>query len=102
MRREFDVLTKLAIVYYPAPKPILFCDDDSVIGSEFYLMERRRGLIIRGRSPDALGSPALQRKVCESFIRNFAELHALNYEAVGLGDLGHPEGYCRRQVDGWT
>src|SRR5947208_1320621 len=48
IRREFDVLTKLSAVYPPAPKPLAFCDAPSVIGSEFYLMERRRGLIIRG------------------------------------------------------
>ncbi|MEP7149685.1 MAG: phosphotransferase family protein [Acidobacteriota bacterium] len=103
MRREFEVLSKLSAVYGPAPKPILFCDDDSVIGSEFYLMDRRHGLIIRGRSPDELAnSPDLQRRVCENFMRNLAELHSLDYEAAGLGDLGHPEGYCRRQVEGWT
>ncbi len=103
MRREFDVLSKLAAVYKPAPKPILFCEDDSVIGSEFYLMERRHGLIIRGQSPEALqNSPELQRKVSESFIRNLADLHSLDYKEAGLGDLGHPEGYCRRQVEGWT
>src|SRR5687767_12105849 len=67
MRREFDVLSKLAPVYIAAPRPLLFCDDDSVIGSEFYLMERRRGLIIRGRSPAVLeSSPDLRQKVCES------------------------------------
>jgi len=103
MRREFDVLTKLSAVYKPAPKPILFCDDELVIGSEFYLMERRHGLVIRGRAPEQLeNSPDLQRAVCESFIHNLADLHSLDYEAVGLGDLGHPEGYCRRQVEGWT
>jgi aminoglycoside phosphotransferase (APT) family kinase protein len=102
MKREFDVLSKLSAVYDPAPKPILFCDDDSVIGSEFYLMERRRGLIIRGRAPRDLNSPELQRSVCESFVRNLAELHSLDYEAAGLADLGHPGGYCRRQVEGWT
>ena len=103
MRREFDVLSKLSPVYPPAPRPIVFCDDLSVIGSEFYLMERRNGLIIRGRSPDELGSaPQLRRKVCESFIGNLADLHSLDYKAAGLGDLGRPEGYCRRQVEGWT
>lgn len=56
MRREFDVLSKLSAVYRPAPKPLLFCDDETVIGSEFYLMERRRGLIVRGRIP--IGSQA--------------------------------------------
>lgn len=103
MRREFDVLSKLSAVYSPAPKPILFCDDESVIGSEFYLMERRRGLIIRGRAPSPLNeSPELQRRVCESFMRNLATLHSLDYRSAGLGDLGRPEGYCRRQVDGWS
>jgi aminoglycoside phosphotransferase (APT) family kinase protein len=103
MRREFEVLSKLGSVYAPAPKPFLFCDDRSVIGSEFYLMERRRGLIIRGRAPAAVAaSPTLQRRLCESFMRNLADLHALDYAAAGLGDLGHPEGYCRRQVEGWT
>ena len=103
MRREFDVLSKLSPVYAPAPKPLLFCDDETVIGSEFYLMERRQGLIIRGRSPSELeSSPALQHKVCESFVRNLADLHSLDYEAAGLGELGHPDGYCQRQVHGWT
>jgi aminoglycoside phosphotransferase (APT) family kinase protein len=103
MNREFSVLSKLSAVYPPAPKPILFCDDESVIGSEFYLMERRKGLIVRGRSPIILESSSdLQRAVCRSFIDNLAQLHSLDYRAAGLGELGHPEGYPRRQVEGWT
>ncbi|HKP69788.1 MAG TPA: phosphotransferase family protein [Pyrinomonadaceae bacterium] len=103
MRREFEVLSKLAAVYPPAPKPLLFCDDESVIGSEFYLMERRHGLIIRGRSPEMLeGSAELQRAVCGSFMENLASLHSLDYRAAGLDGLGKPDGYCRRQVEGWT
>ncbi len=103
MRREFDVLSKLSAVYGPAPKPLLFCEDDSVIGAEFYLMERRRGLIMRGAAPANMENSAdLQRSVCRAFIRNLADLHALDYEAAGLGDLGKPEGYPRRQVEGWT
>ena len=103
MSREFSVLSKLSEVYRPAPKPLLYCADESVTGSEFYLMQRRRGLIIRGKSPEILeNSPELQRKVCESFIVNLVELHALDYRAIGLGDLGKPEGYTVRQVEGWT
>ena len=103
MRREFDVLSKLSAVYRPAPKSVLFCEDESVIGSEFYLMERRRGLIIRGRSPDILeSSPELQYSVAKSFVRNLADLHSINYNAAGLGGLGRPEGYPHRQVEGWT
>ena len=103
MKREFSVLSKLAAVYPQAPRPLLFCDEADVIGSEFYLMERRRGLIIRGQAPDTLtNSTSLQRQVCESFMRNLAELHSLDYDKAGLGELGNPAGYCRRQVEGWT
>ena len=103
MSREFNVLSKLSAVYAPAPRPLLFCNDTSVIGSEFYLMERRSGLVIRGRSPNELvASPTLQRAVCRSFIENLADLHSLDYNAAGLGNLGRPDGYNRRQVEGWT
>ncbi len=103
MSREFNVLSKLSKVYKPAPKPLLYCADEAVIGSEFYLMERRKGLIIRGKSPESLEtSKDLQRKVCESFIENLAGLHALDYKKIGLENLGKPEGYAQRQVEGWT
>ncbi|MFZ1700664.1 MAG: phosphotransferase family protein [Pyrinomonadaceae bacterium] len=103
MNREYNVLQRLAIVYPPAPEPLLFCEDESIIGSEFYLMERRQGLIIRGKAPVALGqSVDLQQKVCRAFITNLAKLHSLDPKFAGLGDLGKPEGYCRRQVEGWT
>ena len=103
MSREFNVLSKLSKAYQPAPKPLIYCEDEAIIGSEFYLMERRKGLIIRGKSPENLeNSPALQRRVCESFIKNLVELHALDYKKIGLGDLGKPEGYATRQVEGWT
>jgi aminoglycoside phosphotransferase (APT) family kinase protein len=121
MRREFETLSKLSTLYQPAPKPLLLCDDESIIGSEFYLMERRRGLIIRGRFPDryildensppdegmaaASADGALHFKsesICRSFIKNLADLHSLDYAAAGLSDFGRPEGYNRRQVEGWT
>lgn len=103
MRREFEVLSKLSAIFQPAPRPLLFCDDEAVIGSEFYLMERRHGIVIRGNAPDALArSIELQRNVCFAFINKLAELHSLNADAAGLGGLGKPEGYCRRQVEGWT
>jgi len=103
MKREFDVLSRLSKVYKPAPKPLIYCANETITGAEFYLMERRRGLIIRGKSPASLeNSPELQRKVCESFIENLVELHLLDYKKIGLGDLGKPEGYANRQVAGWT
>jgi len=103
MQREFDVLSKLSKVYNPAPKPLLYCSDESVIGSEFYLMERRKGLIIRGKAPEILeNSPELQQAVCRSFVQNLSDLHSLDYKEAGLSDLGKPDGYARRQVVGWT
>lgn len=103
MRREFNVLSKLSAVYRPAPKPLIYCADENVIGAEFYLMERRQGLIIRGKSPERLeNSPELQRKVCESFIENLVALHSIDYRKIGLEDLGKPESYVERQVAGWT
>ena len=113
MAREFNVLSKLSNVYEPAPKPLIYCKDESVIGSEFYLMERRNGLIIRGKSPTSEQAPAaggltlenspeLRKKVCESFIGNLVELHSLDYKTIGLENLGKPEGYATRQVEGWT
>ncbi len=103
MKREFQVLSKLANVYPPAPEPILFCDDGSVIGAEFYLMERRRGLVLRGDVPDAISaSPEMQIEMCRAFMSNLASLHAIDLEDSGLISLGNPVGYCRRQVEGWS
>ncbi len=103
MSREFNVLEKLSEVYKPAPKPLIYCNDEAIIGSEFYLMECRKGLIIRGKSPESLeDSPELQKKVVKSFIENLVNLHTLNYRKIGLENLGKPEGYAERQVTGWT
>ena len=109
MGREFNVLTKLSAVYAPAPKPLLFCGDESIIGSEFYLMERRHGLIVRGKFPETLFSgwgPVTSQEaflaIARNFISNLADLHTLDYAAAGLESLGHSEGYNRRQVEGWT
>jgi len=99
MGREYRVLEPLCRVYEPAPCPVLFCDDESVIGAPFYVMQRRRGVVFRGADappPDTL------RVVSESLVDNLARLHAVDYRAAGLGDLGHPGGYVERQVSGWT
>lgn len=103
MRREFEVLSKLSEVYPPAPRPLIYCGDERVIGAEFYLMERRRGLIIRGKAPAELENSAkLRREVCAAFIENLVRLHQLDYKKAGLAGLGKPAGYARRQVEGWT
>jgi aminoglycoside phosphotransferase (APT) family kinase protein len=102
MGREYRVLSQLAKVYPPAPAPYLYCEDESVLGAPFYVMERRRGIVLRKALPRGLEiDPAAMRQLSESLIDNLADLHALDYKAAGLGDLGKPEGYVERQVTGW-
>ena len=103
MAREFRILSRLRPVYEKVPRPVLFCADESVIGAPFYLMERVRGVILRARPPEGLGlPPGVMRRLSEAFVDNLVEIHGVDYEAAGLGDLGRPEGYVRRQVEGWT
>lgn len=102
MGREYHVLEKLH-TSYPAPKPLLHCNDESVLGAPFYVMERVRGVILRRDLPPGLElGPPTARRLSESFIDNLAALHALDYAALGLADLGKPQGYLERQVKGWT
>jgi aminoglycoside phosphotransferase (APT) family kinase protein len=103
MAREYHVLARLHPVYGKVPRPILFCDDETVTGAPFYLMERVRGLILRARPPEGLElSPGVMRRLSEAFVENLVEIHAVDYKAAGLGELGRPEGYVLRQVEGWT
>jgi aminoglycoside phosphotransferase (APT) family kinase protein len=102
MGREFRVLSKLHPSYPPAPQVLAFCDDESVLGAPFYLMEPIRGVIIRRSLPQGFPfTTESARGLSESFIDNLAHLHSLDYAAIGLGDLGKPEGYLERQVRGW-
>lgn len=103
MGREFHVLNRLSKVYGPAPKPLALCEDESVIGAPFYIMERIHGLILRGSAPRELETDgALRASVCRSFMHNLAAIHSIDYKEAGLEGLGKPEGYARRQVQGWT
>jgi aminoglycoside phosphotransferase (APT) family kinase protein len=102
MGREYRVLSKLHAAYPAAPKALLFCDDLSILGAPFYLMEPIRGIIIRRDPPAGLPfSAETARSLSEAFIDNLVSLHALDYAACGLGDLGKPQGYMERQVHGW-
>jgi aminoglycoside phosphotransferase (APT) family kinase protein len=103
MGREFRVLSKLHSVYSPAPEVLLYCGDDSVLGARFYIMEPIHGIILRTQLPPGLDFAAERaRRLSESFIENLIRLHHVDYAAIGLSDLGKPEGYLERQVRGWT
>src|SRR5207248_86204 len=104
MKREFDILSALKGVYGRAPRPIAFCDDESLIGAKFYLMERVRGVILRAeKPPDGIAfTPELLRKTSAALVDNLADLHAVDVTHPPLSTIGRPQGYVARQVKGWT
>jgi aminoglycoside phosphotransferase (APT) family kinase protein len=103
MGRELRILSALAPTWSKAPRPLAGCEDASVIGTPFYVMERVRGIILRARVPEGLVlDPPTMRRVSEAMCDTLAEIHRVDWKAVGLGDLGKPEGYVERQVRGWS
>jgi len=103
MGREYRILSHLIAVYPKVPRPLEYCEDVSVLGAPFYVMERVKGIILRANPPKGLDlPPELMRCLSEAFVDNLVELHKVDYAAAGLGDLGRPEGYVARQVKGWT
>ncbi|MFM1922038.1 MAG: hypothetical protein RLZZ303_3672 [Candidatus Hydrogenedentota bacterium] len=102
MGREHRVLSALHPIYPCAPKPLLLCNDLDVIGAQFYVMERIKGTILRGKKPEGFEvTPNLARASGEALVKNLADLHALDYEAAGLADLRKEGSYVERQVKGW-
>ena len=103
MGREYRILNRLHKVYPPAPEPLAFCDDESVMGAPFYVMERKKGVILRRDLPRGLNvGPETMEGMCASLVDNLAAIHRIDYASIGLGDLGKPEGFLMRQVDGWA
>jgi aminoglycoside phosphotransferase (APT) family kinase protein len=103
MAREYKILSRLYPVYNKIPRVLLYCDDESIIGAPFYLMERVQGIILRAKPPQGLNlTPAVMRQLSLASVDNLATIHAVDYNAAGLGDLGKPQGYVTRQVRGWT
>jgi aminoglycoside phosphotransferase (APT) family kinase protein len=104
MGREYRVLSRLWESFDKAPRAVAHCADESVIGSEFFLMERRDGVVVRSSVPQRFGGGddhEATRKLSEVVIDTLAEFHGVDPASCGLDDLGHPEGFLARQVDGW-
>jgi aminoglycoside phosphotransferase (APT) family kinase protein len=105
MSREHRVLAVLWRAFPLAPRSYLFCEDALVIGAPFFVMERRRGVVVRGGVPACFGGgedPAANRKLSEVVVDVLADFHDANPKRAGLETLGHPEGFLRRQVEGWA
>lgn len=102
MAREFRILQKLHPVYPLAPKPFVFCSDESVLGSPFYVMERRSGVVLDTDVPTGLElTPEICRDISEAMIDRLVDLHSIDVREAGLDVFGHPEGFMERQVKGW-
>ncbi|GAA2994352.1 phosphotransferase family protein [Actinokineospora diospyrosa] len=103
MRREFRVQRALKPVYPYVPEVLGLCEDHSVLGSDFYLMERVHGTILRGDlPPDMSLTPAQARELSTALVDRLIDLHRVDPGAAGLADLGKGAGYVARQVRGWT
>jgi aminoglycoside phosphotransferase (APT) family kinase protein len=103
MSREYRMLSALRPVFRYCPHPLVFAEDETIIGCPFYVMERIRGIILRRDIPAGITfSPEQARKLCERLIDVHLELHTLDYRSIGLGDFAKPEGYVERQVLGWS
>jgi aminoglycoside phosphotransferase (APT) family kinase protein len=124
MAREFRVLSALRERFPYCPRALHYCADESVVGAPFYVMERLRGVILRGVSPggsmpmggaggpesppastsgaEFTSAPQTTRAQQTALVDVLAQLHAVDYAAAGLAELGRPEGYVERQVQGWA
>ncbi len=102
MPREYKILSLVNPNFPLAPKPILLCEDSSIIGVPFYLMERRRGFIVRSSVPKEFGEDlALRRRLSEAVVDTLVALHAVDIYS-GIVNIGKPEGFVARQVLGWA
>ena len=103
MRREHDIQAALAPVFPPVARMVAFCGDADVVGSEFYVMERLVGTILRRDVPPGLG---LDREgvaaLCRTAVDTLVALHSVDVEAAGLAHLDRGDGYVARQVGGWS
>jgi aminoglycoside phosphotransferase (APT) family kinase protein len=103
MAREYAVLRAVHPHFPAAPRVYLLCEDVGVIGAVFFLMERRRGVVLRTEIPPHFAAiPDYARRVSEAMIDCMVDLHRVDIIKHGLGALGKPEGFLSRQVNGWA
>lgn len=103
MRREHRTLSRLWRRFDKAPRAFLFCDDHSVIGSDFLVIEYRAGEVIWGVIPPSMHHhDNVGRRVGLAVVDALAELHLVEPGSVDLADLGRPDGFVERQVSGWA
>ncbi|MGC5323916.1 phosphotransferase family protein [Brevibacillus sp. SYSU BS000544] len=103
MAREFKLLKELNALFPLAPQPFFYCEDDTVLGAPFFVMERKHGVVLDTEFPEPYQpTPQLCKQISETMVDRLVELHAVDYELTGLGEMGHPDGFMERQVKGWV
>ncbi len=102
MEREYKILSALYPVFRTAPKPFVFSDDHSIVGSPFFVMERRFGFVLDSDFPEGVEpTPELGQKISEKMVDLLVELHSLDYQKTALTEMAKPDGFMQRQVEGW-
>jgi len=102
MHREFNVLSLLKPLYKKMPDPTIYCEDESIIGAPFFMMERVKGVILRNTIPKGLElNKEAFKKLATNTVLNMVDLHNLELQQSNLISIGNPEGYVQRQVSGW-
>ena len=103
MAREFGILARVSKGLDLAPAALYLGADPEVLGAPFQIIEFRRGFAVRADLPDTLAAlPGIGRRLADTMIDVLVRLHALDTEALGLGDLGRPQGFLQRAVEGWS
>jgi aminoglycoside phosphotransferase (APT) family kinase protein len=102
--REYRVMDALQETDVRVPRTVLACDDHSILGSDFYAMERQEGDVLRDEEPERFASPSAREQIGYELVDRLVEIHEVDYEAVGLeeGDFGYPPGFTQRQVRRWS
>ncbi len=99
--REHRVLSALESADVRSPRPVAACEDESVIGAEFYLMEKLDGHVIRTELPEIYQDERYHAPIGTELVDALAELHTVEWEDTPLEEIGYPSGYIERQVERW-
>lgn len=103
MGREHRIVSRLCEALPFVPRGLHYCADPAIIGAPFQLVEYRPGLVLRGSDLSAVaGRRDAPAALSDMLVSTLADLHAVDAEAVGLGDLGRPDGFVARAIAGWT
>jgi aminoglycoside phosphotransferase (APT) family kinase protein len=101
MKREYNLLKRIYSVYPKAPKPLLYCEDPNIMDKHFYVMELKKGVVLDEDLPDDWNTTQIKQQISKAFIQELVDLHNIDVYKNNLDSLGKPEGFLKRQVNGW-